>query len=568
MAQGLGENLAINIGVNVTGLPQIQQVQTRMTGLNKTIQRSTSQYSANAVATNKWAKGALQQAGYQVGDFAVQIAGGTNAIQAFGQQGSQLLGIFGPVGAVLGAAVAIASAVGVAFSKMGGEAKEATQDIKSLSAALNDVEAGARLTGSAFDEYLTKHFEAAEIQIKSLIERLEDVRLDALRQSIGQVMDESSSGLEDIKKEFEDISETIGANMKLMGESPGARTAFERALERAREFKEEVGLTTNEFQIFLDNMERVKSAQTFDSLVNEIARMEEHLARSNAGGMSDFRDKLAELLANSGVFDRMAEGVEAVGDAADETKTKVAQLGKTALSAAEAIFQLNQGILPPQAREDLRFIDSAYELSRELNREITNTGEQSGASTRSVASNVSATTKNALGNIERMFDELDAIVENVSKTIEGSLTSGFMSMIDGTKTVKDAFSDMARAIIADLYEVLVVQRLVGSVKEGTGIAGAIGTALGFRASGGQVTGNKPYIVGERGPEMVVPSRNAHVVPNNKMGGGGGPVQVVYQFQGGVTEADLGRALPLLVERTKREVVDAVQRGGSVARVFR
>jgi hypothetical protein len=169
-----------------------------------------------------------------------------------------------------------------------------------------------------------------------------------------------------------------------------------------------------------------------------------------------------------------------------------------------------------------------------------------------------------------MFTELDATVGNISKTIEDSLTSGFMAMVDGTKTAKDAFRDMAKAIIAELYKVLVVQQLVGSVKEGTGLAGAISSALGFsgaRASGGQVTANKAYLVGERGPEMLVPSRNAHVIPNSKMGGGG-PVQVVYQFQGGVTEADLGRALPLLVERTKREVVDAVQRGGSVARVFR
>ena len=36
----------------------------------------------------------LQQVGYQVGDFAVQIQGGTNAMVALGQQGSQLLSVF------------------------------------------------------------------------------------------------------------------------------------------------------------------------------------------------------------------------------------------------------------------------------------------------------------------------------------------------------------------------------------------------------------------------------------------------------------------------------------------
>ena len=52
-----------------------------------------------------------------------------------------------------------------------------------------------------------------------------------------------------------------------------------------------------------------------------------------------------------------------------------------------------------------------------------------------------------------------------------------------------------------------------------------------------------------------------VIDHHRGQSGGQPVQVVYNFQGGVTEADLGRALPMLVQRTKREVVDAVQRGG-------
>jgi hypothetical protein len=52
----------------------------------------------------------MQQAGYQVGDFAVQLQGGTNAAVALGQQGSQLLGIFGPAGAIAGAGLAIATA--------------------------------------------------------------------------------------------------------------------------------------------------------------------------------------------------------------------------------------------------------------------------------------------------------------------------------------------------------------------------------------------------------------------------------------------------------------------------
>ena len=66
----------------------------------------------------------MQQAGYQVGDFAVQTASGTNALIALTQQGTQLLGVFGPMGAVVGAFGAILGAVFVAMGKVKEKQKE------------------------------------------------------------------------------------------------------------------------------------------------------------------------------------------------------------------------------------------------------------------------------------------------------------------------------------------------------------------------------------------------------------------------------------------------------------
>ena len=60
---------------------------------------------------------AIQQLGYQFGDFAVQVQGGTSAFVAFSQQGSQLAGILpmiaGPLGLSMGAAVGLSAALGI-----------------------------------------------------------------------------------------------------------------------------------------------------------------------------------------------------------------------------------------------------------------------------------------------------------------------------------------------------------------------------------------------------------------------------------------------------------------------
>jgi hypothetical protein len=45
------------------------------------------------------------------------------------------------------------------------------------------------------------------------------------------------------------------------------------------------------------------------------------------------------------------------------------------------------------------------------------------------------------------------------------------------------------------------------------------------ATGGLVTANKPYIVGERGQELFVPSGNGRIIPNNKLGGGGSNIYI-------------------------------------------
>ena len=45
------------------------------------------------------------------------------------------------------------------------------------------------------------------------------------------------------------------------------------------------------------------------------------------------------------------------------------------------------------------------------------------------------------------------------------------------------------------------------------------------ANGGLVGANNPYIVGERGPELFVPSGNGRIVPNNKLGNGGGNIYI-------------------------------------------
>lgn len=83
---------------------------------------------------------AIQQAGYQVGDFAVQVASGQNAMVAFTQQGAQLAGFFGgPWGAVAGAAIGTLGALAVNFLDLSSAAEKSAESQKNFADALKGV---------------------------------------------------------------------------------------------------------------------------------------------------------------------------------------------------------------------------------------------------------------------------------------------------------------------------------------------------------------------------------------------------------------------------------------------
>lgn len=91
-----------------------------------------------AKGTGSW-KTSMQQAGYQVQDFIVQVQGGQSALVAFAQQGSQLAGAFGPGGAVVGAIIALGSVLaGVLITSLNG-GKNAMDALKDAAEAMDKV---------------------------------------------------------------------------------------------------------------------------------------------------------------------------------------------------------------------------------------------------------------------------------------------------------------------------------------------------------------------------------------------------------------------------------------------
>ena len=127
----------------------------------------------------------------------------------------------------------------------------------------------------------------------------------------------------------------------------------------------------------------------------------------------------------------------------------------------------------------------------------------------------------------------------------------------GLSGMLKGFITTVRQMIAQAASAAILKQFFGWMSNLGGGFGTIGTALlaGMgKAIGGPVMNNRAYMVGERGPEMFVPSSGGSIVPNNKMGGGM-TIAPVYNVDARGATADLVKALPSILEANTRRAVE-------------
>jgi hypothetical protein len=171
-------------------------------------------------------------------------------------------------------------------------------------------------------------------------------------------------------------------------------------------------------------------------------------------------------------------------------------------------------------------------------------------------------------------------LKNVQDSVSRAFEDGFMSMIDGTKSVKDSFRSMASDIIKELYRIFVVKQITGFITDAIGgmFGGGVTTSLRPRArpvsmDGGGYTGNGARAGGldGRGGFMAMMHPRETVVDHTKgQGGGSVVVNQTINVSTGVQQtvrSEIRTLMPQIANAAKAAVVDAKRRGGSYGKAF-
>ena len=193
--------------------------------------------------------------------------------------------------------------------------------------------------------------------------------------------------------------------------------------------------------------------------------------------------------------------------------------------------------------------------------------------------------------LTKVFEEQRQAQKDLADTIANSMGDALTSIVDGTKSVKDAFKDMARAIIAELYQIYVVKQITGMISAAINpYLPQVPNANGNAFSGGNIV---PYadggvvgspttfpmndgrtgLMGEAGPEAIMPLKRGK---DGKLGvqadGGSGDV-IIHQnfnFQANGDESVkkiIAQQAPAIANMTKKQILDDRRRGGQMKQAF-
>lgn len=175
---------------------------------------------------------------------------------------------------------------------------------------------------------------------------------------------------------------------------------------------------------------------------------------------------------------------------------------------------------------------------------------------------VRANTQGFASDVQQLRTSFDSIVTTGFSKAGSTLESGLVNAI---KRGSVGFGDLRTTALGVINDITgqAVRSGLGSLGLGgggssagglLGLAGLVGSLFGLpgRATGGPVSPGRPFVVGERGPEVFVPTSAGQVLPN----GTGTTRNVNVSIK---VVAPSGASAPESLARSSRQIAQSVRR---------
>ena len=478
----------------------------------------------------------LQQGGYQLQDFVVQLQGGTSFFTAFGQQGSQFAGVFGPQGAVIGAIIAIGSAVGgMAYNMIAGANSTSTMEeaLTQLNNALKETEQLTALTGKNFDD-LTSKFGPVTGEVLSLAQAMQNIGMRELSASAEELTNQllslyngnawtNVSRAEDMANAFglgQQATDSLVAAVRTLQNAGNLDDQVAAAIALRENFEGAVGpvgqMTAHQYKYYTYLIDA-------EAALRETQKRAEELSAAIEDGATEQERMTAWAEAALGKYGKMrtvaGQLATKLRDAADEAERLAnIELTQISLRNRNQVYSGRGSVgMPSETDRSGEFKPSAELIEQAdillgLKSPKTKTGGSAGFNADEYLdglvkeaklktsliglSEQEAAKKTLLHTLEekginlnddrvkvlieeqKSLDELEKAYAKQQEMVgmfKDTITNALTSIIDGSKSVAGAFKDMIRQMLTSLAQSKFIQPLVAGMSAGfagTAVAGS------------------------------------------------------------------------------------------------
>jgi hypothetical protein len=142
--------------------------------------------------------------------------------------------------------------------------------------------------------------------------------------------------------------------------------------------------------------------------------------------------------------------------------------------------------------------------------------------------------------IDELAASADVLAEKFRGTFADSFASAFDGFVQGTLTARQAVNAFVTDVLSQINRMLANEAAMAIFGKG-GIAGGLATGLASIFGGGFADGGSPpvgkiSVVGERGPELFVPSTSGRIIPNHSLGGSTVEQNITFVLPSQVTKS--------------------------------
>ena len=509
-------------------LKTIQDNMTRVGGAG----RSAGESIARTGRAFGGAGQSIQNASFQVADFAVQVSGGTSATRALSQQLPQLLGGFGAFGAVAGAAVAILVPLGSALLSVRDYAAITSKSIDAMSAALE--------TAKTPLADLTEKYGNLATQIRSVAQGMAEMDAARATRSVvegAQSALDAGAGstfsvrfLDAMKQSWVELSavatiagtEIAGAlgNTELYSENENKLSKFRMAFGLSAEAASQFGAQ------YLSIQEKLKASK-FDEAATQISNFKSDVAKASDA----IQDQMGPVL------DAFLKQLQAVGQAAVTSGQKINQLASqggmsftpnngangfnnstgnsavaqqladmekraadakkaTAAAAAAAaaaqakqtaeygrfIGTIERGVGPLQrTQEVLRQAQESFMMfqAQMSPEQVANYSAYIEDLNKKIADltfkdrwdEMAKGIESISTPLSQLYESISEVGKAVQESFAGGLTDAFMAFIEGTKSAQEAMKQFAVSFLKEITAMIIKSLILYVIQTALGMAG-------------------------------------------------------------------------------------------------